>query len=253
MKARIRRFFERARHTYAQAAQVQALAAAQCAASVPPGRYGRVLEIGAGAGLLARELAGRIDWGLYAALDLTPGMLAFGWEDEKPLARVAADGEAPPFRPGTFDLLASSSALQWFERPETTIPACLDLLKPGGRFALSLFTRGTLAELAEASAETGFGSTLPLRPGRFYTNLLESLPGIAVTSRVLEWTTRHEGVREFLLSLRRAGTQHSPEKRPFSRRRYEEFCRLYQERFGDEDGTVTATYRAVLAWGERRP
>ncbi len=253
MKARIRRFFERARQTYAQAATVQTLAAAQCAAVLPPGRYGRVLEIGAGAGLLARELAKRLDWDLYLALDLAPGMLDFPWEEAKPISKVAADGEALPLRPASVDLVVSSSALQWYETPETSIPAALALLKPGGRFALSVFTRGTLAELAEVSRITGFGSVHPLRPAAFYTALLQSLPGITVQARPLLWTTRHLNVSDFLHSLRRTGTQHSPEKRPFSRRRYQEFCRVYAERFS-EAGTerpVLATYCAVLVWGGR--
>lgn len=253
MKARIRRFFERARHTYAQAARVQALAAARCAAAVPPGPFPRVLEIGAGAGLLAGLLARRITWDLYVALDLTPGMLAFPWGGPGPLARVLADGERPPFAPGSFDLVVSSSTLQWFEEPEASIPVLLDLLRPGGRFAFSLFTLGTLDELAQVSRLTGFGSVHPLRPAAFYTGLLGSLPGLDLSCRELAWTEHHASVPEFLHTLRRTGTQHSGSARPFSRSAYGRFLRTYQDLFADQEhgGRVPATYRAVLAWGRK--
>jgi Methylase involved in ubiquinone/menaquinone biosynthesis len=149
----VRRAFDRARDTYREAARVQAEVAVECARLAGDGPLGRVLEIGAGCGLLTELLAPRTA-GPYVALDLSPAML--GALPVPGVLRLAADGEAPPLRPGSFDFLASASAMQWFVRPEVALPACLDLLRPGGGFVLALFTEGTLAEPAWAARVSRF-------------------------------------------------------------------------------------------------
>ena len=52
--------------------------------------------------------------------------------------------------------------MQWYADPARSLPIDLALLRPGGAFALAIFTEGTLAELAEASRNTGFGSVHPM-------------------------------------------------------------------------------------------
>ncbi|MFW6235880.1 MAG: methyltransferase domain-containing protein, partial [Desulfovibrionales bacterium] len=162
MKHELRRAFERARDTYPDAALVQKTVAGNLAATIPPGRWDPILEIGSGGGFLHRMLQKHSVTGPYVSLDLTRSMLQMTETgDGTPHLMVQADGESPPFRDRSFHLLVSSSTLQWFQRPQHSIPALLALLRHGGIFAFSLFVEGTLGELSESSRRTGFGSIHP--------------------------------------------------------------------------------------------
>jgi malonyl-CoA O-methyltransferase len=249
MSAPIRRRFDRAGATYEAAAQVQRLVATQLARRCPPTLRGAVLEIGAGSGLLTRQLLPRHDAGTYVALDLSPGMLA---QASMPgAAKVAADGERPPFSPATFDFLVSASAMHWYADPAQSIPANLKLLRPGGGFALSLYATGTLWELAEASRVTGFGSVYPMRPTAFYRECMAALPDVAWTMEETSHTVTHPSVAALLHGLQEAGVTHTPAKRATSPGRYREFSRYYARRFGVADG-VTASYAVVTFLGTIR-
>lgn len=235
----IRRRFDRAGATYEAAAQVQACVAARLAALCPPTLSGHVLEIGAGSGLLTRALLPRLAAGNYVALDLSSGMLAHA---AMPGARkVVANGEHPPFAPGTFDFLCSASAMHWYADPAASIAENLRLLRPGGGFAIALYVQGTLGELEEASRATGFGSIYPMRPTAFYRDLFAGLPGVRARITEERHVATHVSVGALLKSLKGAGVTHTPGPRAGSPAKYREFVRHYQQRFGDAD-TVRATY-----------
>ena len=241
----VARSFGRACRTYRQAARAQALAAQDCADLCGSGGLGRVLEIGAGCGLLTELLAPRASRG-YVALDLSPDMLAC--LDQSGVCRVLADAEALPLRPGAFDFLASASALQWFTRPEISLPACLDQLRPGGRFCLSVFTAGTLAELAEASKISGFGSFWPLRPATDYQAILEGIPGVRLEWKETEYVLRYPTPRAALEGLRKSGAGFGGGRPRPDKAGYRAFLQACEERSG---GGALLTYRAAMFWGER--
>lgn len=242
----IRRRFDRAGASYETVALAQRRVAADIAARCPDRLSGPILEIGAGSGLLTRLLAPRLRDGWYVALDLSPGMLVHAAMPQA--AKVAADGEAPPFLPGTFAFLASSSAMQWYADPARSLPADLALLRPGGEFALALFVEGTLAELAETSRETGFGSVHPMRPTSFYRQVLGSLPGVSFTLEETVHRVSHPTVLALLKSLKGAGVTHTPGPKVPSAVRYRDFTRSYQERFATPDG-VGASYAVAYFRG----
>jgi len=245
-QASIRRRFDRAGATYERAAQVQKRVAARLAALCPPAIHGNVLEIGAGSGLLTRELAPHCRDGVYVALDLAPGMLAHA---AMPGARkVAADGERPPFRPATFDFLCSASAMHWYADPAASIAANLRLLRPGGGFAIALYVEGTLWELAAASQATGFGSVYPMRPAAYYRELFAQLPGVAATIREERHVVTHESVGAMLRSLQGAGVTHTPGTKAGSPTRYREFVRYYEDRFRAGNGMIETTYAVAILW-----
>lgn len=242
----IRRRFDRAGASYETVAVAQRQVAAAVAARCPDRLSGPVLEIGAGSGLLTRLLTPRLTGGCYAALDISPGMLIHAAMPDA--AKVAADGESPPFRPGTFHFLASASAMQWYTDPARSLPADLALLGPGGEFVLALFVEGTLAELAEASRETGFGSVHPMRPAASYRQVLSGLPGLTVTQEETVLCVSHPTVVALLKSLKGAGVTHTPGRKVPSAARYRDFTHYYQERFATPDG-VRASYAVAYFRG----
>jgi malonyl-CoA O-methyltransferase len=252
MKDRIRRSFDRARATYRDAAVVQRTTARELSCLIPPGNHSRILEVGSGGGFLHSFLRQRGVHGTYLALDLSRSMLGMlAGASDSDLHLVESDGEACPFHSCSIDLLLSSSTLQWFERPETSIPALLSLLRPGGRFAFSIFVEGTLAELAESSRATGFGSVRPLRPAGFYTELLGHGRGITFSSFEREETVYLDSVRAVLDHLRDTGVGQTAHKRPSSRATYNAFVDFYESRFGSQ-GRIPASYRILFLSGIRR-
>lgn len=247
MPASVARTFSRAARTYGPSAGVQQAVAGTCAAHCPAGETGRVLDVGAGTGFMARALAPRLSWRAYVALDLSPDMLRAHRQNAPDALPVAADGEAAPFRPACFDLLVSASTLQWFAAPERSLPALLSLLRPGGFYSLAIYTAGTLAELAQASADSGFGSVLPLRTADAWLDILRTAgtqPEFRTERRILFFPS----VREVLLSLQRTGTAFTPSKRASSRSRYEAFLAAYADAFATAEG-IPATYSVLYAWG----
>lgn len=245
MTGPIRGRFDRAGATYEAAARVQRVVARQLAALCPPALSGRVLEIGAGSGLLTRELAPRLaPGGLYAALDISPGMLE---NAAMPGAvKLAADGERPPFRPETFDFLASASAMHWYADPAASFAADLRLLRPGGGFAIALYVEGTLGELEEASRATGFGSVYPMRPAAYYRELFAELTDGRVRIEERRHVVTYDSVGELLRALQGAGVTHTPGVKVGSPARYRDFVRFYEKRFGDGKG-VCAGYATLFA------
>ena len=67
--------------------------------------------------------------------------------NNKIFSYVCGDLEAIPFRPNTFDLIWSSSTLQWCNNLPETLGMIRSILKPGGLFIFSSFGPGTLIEL----------------------------------------------------------------------------------------------------------
>lgn len=249
MKKRVATHFSRAAETYLHAADVQREVADECAGLLPPGHFPLVVEIGAGGGLLAGALAARFSWDRYLGLDIARGMLA-GLGDDGRTLLVTADGEAAPLAPGRADLLVSASTMQWYERPEYSIPENLRLLRQGGRFALSLFVRGTLAELARVSAETGFGTVAALPEVHEVLGVMDSTRDVLYGFQTVNYTRNYPSVREFLRRLQHTGATCTERKRPFSRERWRSFETRYQDLFGD-GRSVRSTYRTLYLWGER--
>lgn len=113
----------------------------------------RILDIGAGTGMLLREVRIMFPDSFLAGLDLAPAM---GRAAMRSLAGsgggicVEGDAERLPFGEGTFDLVLSSSTFQWLNVLDTAFSEAMRVLAPGGTFLFALFGEGTLRELQES-------------------------------------------------------------------------------------------------------
>jgi SAM-dependent methyltransferase len=128
--------------------------------------FTRVLDLGCRRGGLGARLAPRLakpEGSLRVVqCDLAPDMARLA-RDANGFAAIAADEEALPFAPATFDLIVSNLALHWTNDLPGALVQVRRALAPDGLFLAALFGVGTLAELrtalmaAELDAEGGAG------------------------------------------------------------------------------------------------
>ncbi|MBF0122987.1 MAG: methyltransferase domain-containing protein, partial [Candidatus Omnitrophica bacterium] len=110
----------------------------------------QVLDVGCGTGVLLGELSQENRDGLNVGVDLVWGMVRRAKALGQKGRILQANGEALPFKPGTFDLIVSSSAYQWARNPGQAFVEAHRVLKKGGKFHVALFGRETLRELFES-------------------------------------------------------------------------------------------------------
>lgn len=101
----------------------------------------RVLDVGCGTGILAREIASRIgSKGRVVGIDPSPGMLAVA----KQLAPPAVEwregvAESLPFPDQSFEAVVSQFALMFFTDRRQALREMLRVLTPGGRLAVAVW------------------------------------------------------------------------------------------------------------------
>lgn len=148
-KRLVARRFVKANHTYNLSACVQAEIAAQLVdaieKSAPEGdSFNRILEIGAGTGLLTLPLTERFHprslelWDIAAINPALPG------HHRICDAETAIKGAEA----SSLDMIVSASTLQWFNSPADFIRQANRTLRNGGMLAFSTFAPGNFIEIA---------------------------------------------------------------------------------------------------------
>ncbi len=110
----------------------------------------RILDVGAGTGALLARLEAGLPSAHLCAVDLAPGMARVGREAVPRAAWVVGEAEGLPVRRDHFDLVLSTSALQWLPRLDGALAEAARVAAPGGLVAIALFGGSTLWELREA-------------------------------------------------------------------------------------------------------
>jgi malonyl-CoA O-methyltransferase len=157
----VRRRFSNAAAGYTAAADIQAAIASDLVARFYVSSGARVLDIGSGNGVLAVQLKKK--GADVVALDASWGMVAHGRRLSPDAVWVQADAAALPMKAECFDAVMSSSVYQWIDDLAGSFKEVRRVLKPGGRFTVAMFARGTLDELfvSMAHASRLTGRTLP--------------------------------------------------------------------------------------------
>ena len=233
--------FEAQAAMYDSVASVQAAVARVLAARLT-GAPGRILEIGCGTGFLSAELAARFTGAALVLTDLSPAMLA---QAERRLGQRASyrvmDGQWPDAELGTFDLIASSLVLQWFDDLPGALARLSGLLAPGGVLAFATLGAESFTEWRQAHAEMGLHCGL-----RDYAGATE-FPwpaGFACRLEAEFIEERHADGRGFIRALKTLGAAQSPAAhRPLGAGRF----RALLGRFS---GGFTARYQVL--YGEVR-
>ncbi|MFN8389084.1 MAG: methyltransferase domain-containing protein [Bdellovibrionota bacterium] len=108
-----------------------------------------IVDLGAGTGFLTEALARRFPDALIDAVDISPGMVeqCRCTVAEYPTVRVLISDARELEGTARYDLIASSSALQWMSPITRSLTHFRNLLTPGGLFVAAVMLSGTLEEL----------------------------------------------------------------------------------------------------------
>ncbi len=108
------------------------------AAQIQPGQ--RVLDVGCGTGILAREIASRIgSAGRVVGIDPSPGMLAVAKQPAPAVEWREGVAESLPFPDQSFEVVVSQFALMLFTDRRQALREMLRVLTPGGRLAVAVW------------------------------------------------------------------------------------------------------------------
>jgi SAM-dependent methyltransferase len=161
--------WERAAEHYADAfGAVTPQAAAPLLDAVAAGARGRVLDVATGPGFVAAAAAAR--GSRVVGLDFSPAMIAAASRACAGARFAQGDAERLPFMSAVFDAVAMNFGLLHLARPEAAIAEAYRVLRPGGRYAFTVW--------AGPDQARGFGLVLQAleRYGRLDVGLPEGPP-----------------------------------------------------------------------------
>lgn len=217
-------------------------------------RFPRVLLLGGHRGCLNEALARAAGAERLVTLDPAPAMLPG-------TMAVAADEEALPFPPESFDAVLGCMTLHWVNDLPGTLAQLRRLLVPDGLLLLALPGAETLFELRGALLEAELscegGGSLRVSPmtdvrdaGALLLRAGFALPVVDVDRITVTYADPLRLMRE----LGRMGEGNAVLQRragPLRRHTLARACALYGERFGDAEGRVPATFDILFLTGWR--
>jgi SAM-dependent methyltransferase len=172
---------------------------------------------------------------------------------------VIIDEEAPPFAPGSFDLIVSGLALQWVNDLPGVLAQTRRMLAPDGLFLACLVGGASLVELrsalAQAEVEIAGGASPRVSPFvdvRDMGALLQRAGFALPVADVDSFTLRYDSMFALMEELRAMGAANVLAKRarrPLRRDIVARAAQIYAERFSDADRRVRATFDIVWASG----
>jgi malonyl-CoA O-methyltransferase len=246
-KSRIKDSFAAQANVYDAAADLQWLVAERLAERIAARvkqSPKRVLEIGCGTGFLSARLVQAFPDAYFTLSDIAPTMLSrcrsrLGGNHDYRIM----DGERPEGLVGSFDLIASSLAFQWFVDLPSALERLAHLLAPGGRLMFATLGRDTFSEWRAAYARQRLPCGTPDYPdlARF------PWPAPPFAHHGAEEIIRHPYAdgRDFVASLKLLGAgEPAPGHRPLSpgafRRLLAQFPADFQMSYHLIYGEVTA-------------
>ena len=224
-----------------------------------------ILDIGCGTGQLLSSLSKQYPHSSLYGLDLAYNMSRCAAERLGPGAvLVNGDAEHLPFREGAFDLVVSTSTLQWIENPDAFFQQSYRVLHIDGLLCIAFFGGRTLRELQECYREAvvqrgGCSEGYLDRLHRFkeITAVQEALERsdfgrVLITSEIeMDY---YPDVSALLRSIKRIGAGSSAQEVRRGglgwRSILNETSRLYRDRYGS-DGMIPVTYEVFYVIAQR--
>lgn len=205
-----------------------------------------VVDLGAGTGSAAQQLATRYPDARILAADFSLGMLRQAQEREGVRNLLACDARALPFAKHCVDLVFSSSTLQWCEPLEEALACIHHSLRPDGLFLFSSYGPDTLRELRAAQEQAGIeGSVNIFRDMHPVGDMLREQGFRDPVLDVEHLEVGYDSPMDLLLTLRGIGSVRTEPGYVMSRRKWKEMLDAYPRQ---ADGTIRATYEVVYGY-----
>lgn len=213
------------------------------------------LDLGSHGGVVAATLQGRGGIETLVETDLAEGLAR---RADGP--RIAADEEALPFAPGSFDLVLSCLSLHWVNDLPGTLLQLRHALRPDGLLLVSLLGGDSLHELRrallEAEAETAGGASPRVSPFADVREAGALLQRAGFALPVIDSDTiavSYPDALALMRDLRGMGEANAltERRRGFTRRDVLlRAAERYQALFADAAGRIPATFRLITltAW-----
>ncbi|MDQ7031156.1 MAG: methyltransferase domain-containing protein [Desulfonauticus sp.] len=243
MKKQIANFFNKGSKHYSKEAIIQKYVAKKCISKIEGKYFPYILEIGAGGNILTSLIQRQIKTKVLVAIDISSQMLSYCTNGIK----IIADGEYAPFKPNSFDLVLSSSAMQWYNFAPASIQNNISLVKTGGQYSFAFFIKGTLKELETISKETQFGSIFHLQTQEKYLKFFKNKK-IKFNYEIETKKIYFPSVKDILKHLQKTGTNYTTNKYRYGKEKYKNFCKLYTKKYS-KNNSVFITYKILYIWG----
>lgn len=214
---------------------------------------GHVLEIGCGTGLLTKELAGSFKIEEYILNDLFADALELAAKKLRltNIQKLCQDAETLQLEQGYFDLIASTSTIQWFKNLKLFFSNTASALKNGGILAISTYAPGTMKEF---SALTGKGLSYP-GIKELEKLLKDDFDILKIDQKeiILPFASPYDVLKHIKYTGVTANDG-SHEENYWTPRRLVRFVNDYNERFKlNADGDVSLTYKPIYIIARKKP
>ncbi|XP_037328016.2 arginine-hydroxylase NDUFAF5, mitochondrial [Pungitius pungitius] len=215
------------------------------------------LDIGAGKSHIAEHLSKDVVERLFLT-DVSREALKQTRRSEIPTHRILADEEFLPFKENTFDLVLSSLSLHWINDLPGALRQIHQALKPDGVFIGAMAGGETLYELrcslqlAETEREGGFSPHVsPYTAVTDLGNLLGRAGFTMLTVDTDEVQVHYPGITEVMTDLQGMGESNCAWNRRSMLHRDTILAAgaIYKEMYGNEDGSVPATFEVLYMIG----
>lgn len=205
----------------------------------------KILEIGAGTGLLTKELIRLFPKSQITILDISEQMIEkckkkFG----NRIDYLIADAENIEFG-NTFDLIISNATFQWFNNLEKTIGQLKNYLNPQGEIIFSTFMEGTYKELKSSLLKVS--ETYNYSQKFVEIKTLENIQKLkSIKTEV--YTEKYNDLLEFLRAIKGIGAQSSLENK--KNLTYQKLREVEKNYLNDYGRIVVSNYLAYVKIGK---
>ncbi|XP_071963166.1 arginine-hydroxylase NDUFAF5, mitochondrial-like [Antedon mediterranea] len=220
-------------------------------------KFDIALDLGCGRGHVAKHLNEELVGTLYQC-EMSQKMItqSFICEDVKTI-KVQADEEFIPFQQNSLDLVISNLSLHWVNNLPGTLHQICNCLKKDGAFIGVMFGGDTLFELrcslqlAEQEREGGFSPHVsPFTDLRDLGSLLTRAGFTLLTVDVDEITVNYPTMFEVMSDLKGMAENNASWSRKLLHRDTQAAAAaIYKDMYGNEDGTVPATFELYFMIG----
>lgn len=223
-------------------------------------KFDLAVELGCGRGYIGRHVT-QESVGMFLQCDMSEKLLhqCYPSEDNVMTCPAVVDEEFLPFRENSIDLFVSSLSLHW----ANDLPGCFrqifSSLKNDGAFIAAVFGGETLYELrcslqqAEMERDGGLSTHIsPFTEASDLGMLLNRAGYKLLTLDVDELTVNYPSMFELMQDLKGMGENNASWRRPLRLKRDTMFAAgaIYQELYGNKDGSVPATFQILhlIGW-----